>query len=1150
VVTEPRSLAVMAELEIEDVPQNVNFPGEEEKILAYWDEIDAFKTSLKMSKEEGRPEFTFYDGPPFATGMPHYGHILAGTIKDCVTRFAHMSGYHVERKWGWDTHGLPIEFEIDKKLGIKVRQDVLDMTVKKYNAECRSVVMKYAGDWKRVVRRLARWIDMENDYKTLDPSFMESVWWVCKQLFDKNLVYRGYKVMPYSTACSTPLSNFEAGQNYKDVSDPECVVSFPVIGAESPVSLLAWTTTPWTLPSNLALCVHPEMEYVYVEDAKSKEVYIMAKARLVCLYKKETEYKIQKSVVGADLVGLKYEPLFDYFMELKGETSFRVLSDNYVTSDSGTGIVHQAPAFGEDDMRVCLKFGVIEKGESVPCPVDDDGRFTEDVKDFFGMHVKEGDKPIIAHLKEKKRLIKSGAIKHSYPFCWRSDTPLIYKAVPSWFVKVESIKDRLLNSNSQTEWVPSFVKDKRFNNWLEGARDWAISRNRFWGTPLPIWHSEDWEEIVCIGSIEELFELSGVRITDLHKENVDHITIPSKMGKEPLKRVDEVFDCWFESGSMPYAQCHYPFENKERFEKTFPADFIAEGLDQTRGWFYTLTVISTALFDKPAFKNVIVNGLVLAADGKKMSKRLVNYPDPEIVINAHGADALRMYLINSPVVRAEELRFKEEGVKDVVRDVMLPWYNAYRFLVQQVRRLHLDEGIVLSCKMSESIASDNLMDKWIQAAGANLIKFVGAEMKAYRLYTVVPRLLRFIEDLTNWYVKMNRKRLKGGNGIKEAETSIKVLFGVLMTLVRCMAPFTPLFCELLYKNLRLLVPKEQRMDSVHFLPFPEADLALVDERMELKVRRMQSLVQTGRTARDKRGISLRTPIRSCTVMCPNKELTDDIEELKNYVLEELNVRSLTCTQEEGDMVVRSAAPDNTILGRRLGKAFREVGLAIKELTNADLMTYERDGKLEVAGHMLSGDDLKIARAFNGDTETMQAESYEDVLALFDCGLDDALRQEGAAREIISRVQQLRKKAALSVEDNVEIFFATEDATVLAVLAAHMDTIKATTRVAMLPADQKPAYLATLIESQEDINGGAITLVLTRAAMHCSPEKCAALCGGDFSMDDLQAAVAAMDVGEARKALADGTIKVAAKGKDVTLTANEHVFFTTAARLAM
>lgn len=621
-----------------------------------------------------------------------------------MTRYAHQQGYHVDRRFGWDCHGLPIEFEIDKLFGIKTPEEIYTKMggIENYNNECRKIVMRFAGEWKEVIGRMGRWIDFENDYKTMYPSFMESVWWVFKQLFVKGLVYRGVKVMPYSTACTTPLSNFESGQNYKEVVDPSVVVTFPLT-EDAGVAFLAWTTTPWTLPSNLALCVNPALDYCECKEVKTGKRFILMEGRLEFVFGKEfaTAVEVLRRFKGAELVGKTYTPIFDYF---KSNTrAFRVLQDSYVSEDNGTGIVHQAPFFGEDDYRVCLKSGVIGKEDNY-CPIDDCGRFVEPVEEFkgeiefegsfvleinnfgcsysSGLYVKDADKEIIKLLKERQRLISASQVKHSYPFCWRSDTPLIYKAVPSWFVRVEQFQQKLVDASSQTYWVPEFVKEKRFGNWLKDARDWAISRNRYWGTPIPIWVSEDFQEVVAIGSIEELQTLSGVaNVTDLHRENIDKITIPSqRAGHPPLKRIPEVFDCWFESGSMPFAQQHYPFENANEFAQLFPADFIAEGIDQTRGWFYTLIVVSTLLFDKAPFKNLIANGLVLASDGHKMSKSKKNYPDPMIVVKAYGADALRLYLINSPVVRAENLKFKEEGVRDVVKDVFLPWYNAFRWV--------------------------------------------------------------------------------------------------------------------------------------------------------------------------------------------------------------------------------------------------------------------------------------------------------------------------------------------------------------------------------------------------------------------------------------------------------------------------------------
>ncbi|THD19745.1 Isoleucine--trna cytoplasmic [Fasciola hepatica] len=704
---------------------SIDIPSEELDVLGFWDEKKIFETSLKQSSN--RPRYTFYDGPPFATGLPHYGHLLAGTIKDIVTRHAHQTGYHVDRRFGWDCHGLPVEYEVDKECGITSPNDVLEMGIKTYNDKCRAIVMRYSSQWEIVTRRFGRWIDFKNDYRTMYPWFMESVWWVFKQIFDKGLVYRGVKVMPFSTACSTPLSNFEAGQNYKDVQDPS--------NTQNTVEFVAWTTTPWTLVSNLALCVHPDKEYVKVHDKQHKRNFILMKCRLSSLYKEEDEYQILETFLGKTLNGLTYEPMFDYFAHLKKERgAFRVLCDTYVTDDAGTGVVQQAPYFGEDDFRICMANGIIGKDTPMVCPVDPCGRFTDEIKEFAGIYVKEADKTICSVLKQRGRLLSHNTINHSYPFCWRSDTPLIYRALPTWFIRVQDLVDRLLENNAKCHWVPDFVREGRFANWLRDARDWAVSRNRFWGTPIPIWASDDMEEVICVGSIEELAQLSGVHITDLHKESVDPITIPSRTGRGVLRRVSEVFDCWFESGSMPYAQIHYPFENTKTFEEGFPADFIAEGIDQTRGWFYTLLVISTALFNKPPFKHLIVNGIVLAADGQKMSKRAKNYPDPMEVISRHGADALRLYLINSPVVRAQNLRFNEAGVHDVVKDVFLPWYNALRFLFES-SIIPFERATGQSFKVPPDSVPEtvNFMDKWILSFTQSLIRFVHQELAGERL---------------------------------------------------------------------------------------------------------------------------------------------------------------------------------------------------------------------------------------------------------------------------------------------------------------------------------------------------------------------------------------------------------------------------------
>uniref|UniRef100_A0AAQ4RAR5 Isoleucine--tRNA ligase, cytoplasmic n=1 Tax=Gasterosteus aculeatus aculeatus TaxID=481459 RepID=A0AAQ4RAR5_GASAC len=1052
---------------VEPVPESINFPSEEEKILQFWQKKDCFQECLKQSKN--RPKYTFYDGPPFATGLPHYGHILAGTIKDIVTRFAHQSGFHVDRRFGWDCHGLPVEYEIDKTLGIKGPDDVAKMGIAEYNQQCRNIVMRYSNEWESSVTRMGRWIDFKNDYKTLYPWFMETVWWVFKQLYDKGLVYRGVKVMPFSTACNTPLSNFESNQNYKDVQDPSVIVNFPLVGNED-VALIAWTTTPWTLPSNLALCVNPEFIYVKVKG--------------------EWRRLIRVSFPGKTLKGKKYKPLFEYFAECGEKGAFQVVMDNYVKEEEGTGVVHQAPYFGTDDYRVCTEYKIIQRDQAPICPVDASGCFTAEVTDFVGQYVKDADKNIIKWLKEKGRLVNASSFKHSYPFCWRSDTPLIYKAVPSWFVRVEHMVEKLLDNNSKCYWVPEFVRERRFGNWLRDARDWAISRNRYWGTPIPLWVSDDFEEVVCVGSIAELEELTGVKVTDLHRESIDGLTIPSRCGKGTLRRITEVFDCWFESGSMPYAQAHYPFENRKEFEDTFPADFIAEGIDQTRGWFYTLLVLSTALFGKPPFKNVIVNGLVLAGDGQKMSKRKKNYPDPGLVVQQYGADALRLYLINSPVVRAENLRFKEEGVRDVLKDVFLPWYNAYRFLVQNVQRLQKEEGIQFLYNENTAKQSDNIMDKWIQSFTQSLIQFFKAEMDAYHLYTVVPRLVKFVDMLTNWYVRTNRRRLKGESGTEDCLWALETLFSVLFSMCRLMAPFTPFITETMYQNLRHLIDpasvEEKDSGSIHYLMLPQVRETVIDKRIESAVCQMQSVIELGRVIRDRKTLPVKYPLKEVVVIHQDPEALKDIQSLQKYILEELNVRQLTLSSDKDKYGIRlRAEPDHMVLGKRLKGAFKAVTASIKELTSEQLEVFQKTGSIQVDGHELHEEDLRLIYTFNQSSDSAaQYEAHSDaqVLVLLDVSPDQSMMDEGVAREVINRIQKLRKKGHLVPSDEITVYYRCqpEGQYLDSVIQAHTDFILATTKAPLLPFPiPKPA--SVIIEEKTQLKGSDLDLAIVKGS---------------------------------------------------------------------
>ncbi|TPX10576.1 uncharacterized protein E0L32_008462 [Thyridium curvatum] len=1004
---------------------SIDFPKTEVETIERWRDIQAFERQVQLS--EGRPLYTFYDGPPFATGLPHYGHLLASTIKDIIPRYWSMKGFHVERRFGWDTHGLPIEHEIDKKFGITGKAAVMEMGLDKYNEECRSIVMRFREEWRHTIERLGRWIDFDNDYKTMDPTFMESEWWVFKQLFDKGQVYKGFRVMPYSTALTTALSNFEANQNYQDVNDPAVVVSFPLKN-DPETHLLAWTTTPWTLPSNLALAAHPDFEYVKIHDEKSGKNYILLEKLLTTLYKdpKKAKFKIVEKLKGTAMAGWQYEPLFNYFYEEFKDTAFRVVNAEYVTADSGVGIVHQAPAFGEDDYNVALKAGYINENVPPPDPVDDAGKFTDKVSDFAGMHVKEADKHIIKHLKNAGRLVVDSQLKHSYPMCYRSDTPLIYRAVPSWFVRITNIVPKMLENIEQQHWVPSFVKEKRFAAWIANAHDWNVSRNRYWGTPIPLWISDDGEERVCVGSIEELRELSGFQgdLSDIHRDKIDHITIPSKQGKGQLKRVEDVFDCWFESGSMPYGSQHYPFENVDKFEKAFPGDFIAEGLDQTRGWFYTLLVLGTHLFGVPSFKNCVVNGIVLAEDGKKMSKRLKNYPPPDLVMDKYGSDALRLYLINSPVVRAEPLRFKETGVKEVIQKVLLPLWNSYKFFEGQVALLKKVEKVDYMWNPKEEANNTNVMDKWILASCQSLLQFVNQEMEGYRLYTVVPRLLGLLDNTTNWYIRFNRKRLKGENGVDDTLHALNTLFEVLYTLCRGLAPFTPFLTDHIYLKLLPFIPKEQRAEdprSVHFLPFPTVREELFNPDVERRVERMQTVIELGRLSRERRTIGLKTPLKTLVVIHREQQYLDDVKSLESYICEELNIRDLVLTTDEAKYNVQyTANADWPVLGKKLKKDMAKVKKGLPLLTSDEVRGYLLNREIVVDGIHLGEGDLVVKRVIKEDesSRNLETNTDSDVLTILDAEIYPELAHEGVAREIINRVQRLRKKANLQPTDDI------------------------------------------------------------------------------------------------------------------------------------
>ncbi len=1020
----------------EPVRSDVSLPGEEEKILAFWADKKIFEKSVTARKDA--KAYSFYDGPPFATGLPHYGHLLAGTLKDVVPRYWTMKGYSVPRRFGWDCHGLPVEYEINKALNIKSNKDVHAMGIAAYNSACRGIVQRYSEEWKRTVKRIGRWVDMENAYFTMSPEFMESVWWVFRQMFDKGLIYEGYKVVPYSTGLSTALSNFEANLNYKQVQDPAVTVSFPVLGKPN-VSLLAWTTTPWTLPSNLALAVHQDADYVQIRekspaDGKPAHEYVLSKALWKNPFGKDADknFEIVAELKGIDLIGWKYEPLFPYFAAKEKEGAFKVIHSDHVTMDSGVGIVHMAPAFGEDDYFACQKNGI-----PLVNPVDDDGMFTSAVGPYAGKRVKDADKDLIAEIKAKGRLVRHDTLTHSYPYCWRTDTPLIYRAVSSWFVRVEQVKEKILKANKTTRWVPDHLRDGRFGNWLENARDWAISRNRFWGTPLPIWRNKE-GEMICIGSREELEKLSGKKITDIHMDSIDSVEIPSPTGKSPLKRIEPVLDCWFESGSMPYAALGYPKTGKAEFEKTFPADFIAEGLDQTRGWFYTLMVIGAALFDKAPFKNVIVNGLILAEDGKKMSKSLKNYPDPNEVLNRHGADALRLYMINSPVVKAEELRFAEKSVTEVVRKILLRWWNSYAFFVNYANVDAFTPGGSSSGGTGlKPENSPNPLDQWILSRLNSLIQNTEKEMEAYRLFNVVPHLLSFVEELTNTYIRFNRSHFWANGMPDDKRYAYETLYHVLTTLTKVMAPFAPFLSETMFQNLKAVLPTAQ--ESVHLEDFPHARKELIHTDLEEAVSVMDALVTLGRNHREKIKVKAKIPLLSMKIIHREKRVLENLKKFEVYFKDELNIRRIEYISNEDDFVSVTAKANFQVLGKRLGAKMKQVGASIGAMPLSELLKLEKGATLKVDGEEITFADVTIARATKGTNPNLAVDSLVSIEV--DPTVTKEQELEGNLRTLTRAVNQKRKIENLNLDDRIE---TTVPSSIRAVIELNPEFFKSET----------------------------------------------------------------------------------------------------------
>ncbi|MFW5698260.1 MAG: isoleucine--tRNA ligase [Planctomycetota bacterium] len=1012
------------------VPTAVSFPAIEERILAFWEGIDAFHESNRRRQAAGAPDFVFYDGPPFATGTPHYGHLLAGTLKDIVPRYWSMRGYHVPRRFGWDCHGLPIEALAQKALDLHGTAAINATGVDVFNEQCRSMVFSYVDEWRATVTRMGRWVDFDDDYKTMDLDFMESVWWVFRQLWDQGRVYRAHRVMPYSPKLATPLARNEVrDDNYQQVDDPAITCRFrmrttPGLDAQEPVYLLAWTTTPWTLPSNLALCVGAEIDYVAVRDGDA--VYVLAEARIANHYKKPgDELEVLARFTGADMVGWTYEPLFDYFAD---RDAFRVVADDYVTTSEGTGIVHQAPAYGEDDYRICMREGL-----PLVDPLDAECRFTAPVEDYAGLFCKDADKALIRRLKDEGKLVHQASYRHPYPFCDRTDFPLIYRAIDAWYVRVEDLRDRLVANNASVRWVPDFVGGKRFSNWLAGANDWNVSRNRFWGSCIPIWINEqDPEDMICIGSRAELEDLSGQSIADLHKHTLDPIVI-ERDGKR-YRRTPEVLDCWFESGSMPYAQVHYPFERAGEEDSFFPAHFIAEGLDQTRGWFYTLLVLGTALFDRSPFHNVIVNGIVLAEDGTKMSKSKMNYPDPNLLLDQIGADALRTYLIDSPLVRAEPLAFSEKGLREIVRRVILPYWNALSFFTTYA----VVDGYDPRNEQARPVCERGRLDRWILSTLQSLIRDVNHEMEAYRLYNVVPRVLAFIDDLTNWYIRNSRRRFWKSEDDRDKADAYATLYTVLVNFAKVLAPMMPFLTEEVYQ--RLVRPVDPGVpESVHWCDYPVVDERLIDGELEASMAVARTVVGLGRRVREEHRIRVRQPLAGLTVVHREADVRREAEAAAAIISEELNVKAVDTQADESAVCEIVVKPDFRSLRQRCPHKIKDLQSVIRNWGFAEVARLEAGESIEVDEVLIGLDDVLLERKPKPGAAIA---TDGNITVVLDTELDRQLEAEGIAREFVSAVQNARKEAGLEVTDRIALTWRSPDQTVTDAIDAHAAMIAA------------------------------------------------------------------------------------------------------------
>lgn len=1028
-----------------------SFSKMEEEVLAFWNEQKVFESSVEnraaKHPDGSNNEFIFYDGPPFANGLPHYGHLLTGYKKDLIARYQTQKGHRVERRFGWDCHGLPAEMGAEKELAISGRHQIMEYGIDKFNNYCRTSVMQFTKEWHEYVTRQGRWVDFENDYKTMETPYMESVIWAFKELYKKGLIYKAMRVMPYSWVCQTPLSNFETRMDncYREVADKAITVGFEINNKPkflpdgySSYKILAWTTTPWTLPSNLALTVSPTLNYVAIDH--KGECLVLAEFALKNYLKEFGEDEVIARFSGKELKGLTYQPLFSYFSD--HPHGFQVLVGDFVEEGEGTGVVHTAPGFGEDDQVLCQEYGI-----ELVCPVDEGGKFTKEISDYEGMQVFDTNEPIIIKLKEQGSWYKTDQYLHNYPHCWRTDTPLIYKAVPSWYVKVTEFKDRMVELNQQINWVPEHIRDGLFGKWLENARDWSISRNRFWGTPIPVWESDDpaYPRIDVYGSIEELEKDFGVKVEDLHRPFIDDLTRPNPddpTGKSKMVRVSDVFDCWFESGSMPYAQVHYPFDNKTWFDEHFPADFITEYVAQTRGWFYTMMVLSTALFDRPPFKNCVCHGVILDEHGQKLSKRLQNYADPMEIFGYYGSDPLRWLMVSSSVMRGNELLIDKEGrmVRDVVRLAVKPLWNAYHFFCLYANA----DGVTARYDTSSS----NVMDRYIILKTKDVLAAFEKAMDAYDTMTACQSIEQWLEVLNNWYIRRTRQRFWKAELDEDKQQAYNTLYTVLHVITRAVAPLLPFLSESIYQGL-VNQGHYDASTSVHLTDFPRLDEVAADAELVTQMDRVRDVCNAALFLRNERNIRVRQPLSTLTLR--GKGL-DGLDDFADIIRDEVNVKSVEISSEIQDEAELKLQLHFPVLGKRLPAKMKQIIPAQKKGE-----WKKTDAGIEILDEVLLPEEYDLLLAPK-NPENTQALSTQDAIVILDLTITEELRAEGIARDLIRLVQQARKDADFDISDRIDLVVESQDV-VQKMIQTHEAFVKEQTLSASLTFGNLPASSA-------------------------------------------------------------------------------------------